>query len=383
LARRARQLAAFQPKQNWGALALLIFFHIVLLLNLVIVLGVLPQIVRILTGVESVYSRSGVFFLQNPVFALSVLSVGWLLFDPFAQAVYCVRAFQAESSETGEDLRCGLRRIRAAAPLMAVAAVLLAAPLPSRADVKPADLGQSVNQAMQAPEYDWRLPAAPPAENTTWLGRIFDRILTAIRHAVEAAFRELGRFLRWLFERLMPGQTGGEPGSPPGKGLDWTVAALILLVVGAGALFAWQRSRARRAAPALAPQLLEVVRLDAPDLNPDLLTEDRWRELAETCLAEQNYRLALRAFYLACLSWLGRREFLSIHAGKTNREYENELNRRARELPQARALFSGNVARFERAWYGEHTVSADDAAQFRQSTEQLKAELVRLHGGAS
>jgi hypothetical protein len=105
-------------------------------------------------------------------------------------------------------------------------------------------------------------------------------------------------------------------------------------------------------------------------------------ELAESCLAEQNYRLALRAFYLACLSWLGRRQFLSIHAGKTNREYENELNRRVRELPVARALFSGNVARFERAWYGEHTVSAEDAAQFRQSTEELKAELVRLHGGA-
>jgi hypothetical protein len=265
---------------------------------------------------------------------------------------------------------------------MVLAALFLAAPAPSRADVKPADLGQSVKQVMQAPEYVWRLPAAPVAANSTWLGRISDRILTSIRHAVEAAFRGLGRFIRWLIERLMPSPTGGEPGAPPGKGLDWTVAALILLVAAAGALFAWQRSRARRSTPAPVPQMLEAVSLDSPDLTPDLLTEDRWMELAESCLAEQNYRLALRAFYLACLSWLGRRQFLSIHAGKTNREYENELNRRVRELPVARALFSGNVARFERAWYGEHTVSAEDAAQFRQSTEELKAELVRLHGGA-
>src|SRR5262249_55538839 len=50
LARRARQLAAFQPKLNWTVLALLVLFQAVLLVNLAIVIGVLPQLIRILTG---------------------------------------------------------------------------------------------------------------------------------------------------------------------------------------------------------------------------------------------------------------------------------------------------------------------------------------------
>ena len=383
IARRARRLAKFQPAQNWAALALLVFLQGVLLVNLALVIGVVPQLIRILTGYESAYSRSGIYFLQNPVFALSVLSACWILFDPFAQAVYCVRTFQAETSETGEDLRCALRRIRAAAQVTAAAVLLVILANPARADVAPADLERSVHQAMQAPEYDWRLPAAPVAANTPWLARIVERIFSAIQHAADAVLDVLGRFLRWLLERLFPSRTGGQPGAPPGAGLNWTVAALIALVAAAGALFAWQRSRSRRSKPHTAqPPPLETVRLDAPDLAADLLTEDRWMELAERCLAEQNYRFALRAFYLACLAWLGRREFLSIHAGKTNHEYEKELNRRVRELPEARALFAGNVARFERAWYGAHTVSAEDAERFRQNTELLKGELAGLQGAA-
>jgi hypothetical protein len=382
IARRARRLAAFQPRQNWAALGLLLFFGLLLLVNVAVVLAVLPQLVRILSGYESAYSRSGIYFLRNPLFALSALTVCWLLFDPFAQAVYCLRCFQAESSETGEDLRCGLRRIRTAAQQLVPALVLIAwISLPARADIAQPDLERSVHQAMQAPEYDWRLPAAPAAASTPWLSAMFDRVFSAVRRSVDAALNALGRFLRWIFQRLFPSRTGGEPGAPPGAGLDWTVVALIVLVVAAGALFAWDRSRSQQSRIEIVqPHSLEAVRLDAPDLSPALFPENRWLELAEGCMAEQNYRLALRAFYLACLAWLGHRRFLTIHAAKTNHEYAAELNRRARELPSARAIFAGNVASFERAWYGDHPVSSEDAAHFHQNIERLKSELMHLQG---
>jgi hypothetical protein len=54
--------------------------------------------------------------------------------------------------------------------------------------------------------------------------------------------------------------------------------------------------------------------------------------LAARSLEERNFRFALRAYYLANLAWLGRRELLTIHPGKTNREYELELRRKARSL---------------------------------------------------
>ena len=384
LLHRARRLASFQPRQNWAVLALLVFFLAVLALNLVAVLGVVPQIIRVLTGYESLYSRSGLYFLTNPVFGLVLLSVCWILFDPVAQAVYCVRVFEAESSETGEDLRCGLRRIRAAASVTAALVLLSVVALPGHSQIAPSDLDGSVRQAMQAPEYDWRLPAAPAAAHTPWLSGALERVFAAIRHAAEAVGHALSQLMQWIFEKLFPtGAAGGKPGAPPGAGLDWTVAGLIALVVAAGALFAWQRSRLRRAAAALPPPPLEAVRLDSPELSADQLPEDEWQELAERCLAEQNYRFALRALYLGCLAWMGRRQFLSIHSGKTNHEYERELHRRLRDLPAARALFSGNVVCFERAWYGRHAVSAEDTARFRETMESLKSELSRFHGALS
>jgi len=380
---KARRLASFQAKQNWVALALLAFFQCVLAVNLVVVLGILPQAVRILTGYESLYSRSGIYFLLNPTFGLMVLAVCWLLFDPFAQAVYCLRSFEGESAETGEDLRCGIRRIRATAQV-AGGLVLLAAVAPLlHADVAPADLDQAIHQAMQAPEYDWRLPTASVAAHKPWFSATVDQVLAGLRRAAEAIGDVLSSVVRWIFDKLFPsGGPAGKPGAPPGRSIDWTVAALIALVVAAGALFAWQRSRIRRQGPATPPAAVEPVRLDSPDLAADQFPEDRWLELAEGCLAEQNYRFALRAFYLGCLAWLGRRQFVAIQPGKTNYQYERELSRRASDAG-IRGLFAANVACFESAWYGEHPVSAEDASRFRQNVQELQAGLTRLHGAVS
>ena len=381
--RRARQMARFHPGQSWAALALLFFFEAVLAVNLIAVLGLLPQLIRVLTGYESAFSRSGLYFVLNPVFFVLLLLCTWLLFDPYVQAVYSIRSFQAESEETGEDLRSGLRRIRAASAVLAWAAVLLTVGGVARADVAPADLEQAVHQAMQAPEYDWRFPPATAAAPTGWVASLAERVITAVRNAAEAAGRLLSRLVRWLIDRLFP-RGAGQPGAPPpGRGLDWTVAALLVFVVAAGALFAWQRRHARgRAKPAPSTEAAAAVRLDSPDLSADALSEDQWLEVAEHYLAEQNFRFALRALYLSSLAWLGRREFLAIHPGKTNYEYEREFKRRTRGFAGACALFSANVAAFERAWYGLHAVTADEAQEFRRTANELRQTLTPSAGVA-
>jgi hypothetical protein len=377
---QALRLANFKPAQNWGVLGLLLLLQTVLTLNLALLLAALPQLVRVLTGFESAFSRSGIYFALNPTFFLLVLTVSWLAFDPFAQAVYCLRCFEAESQDTGEDLRCGLRRIRAASqvPAAFVLLLLVAAPL-VRAEIPPADVEKSVQQAMQSPDYDWRLPPASAAANTPAIVRVVDRISAVLRRAANALGDLLKRLLDWLFPK---GSTQPN-GELPGAGLNRTVAVLLAVVVCAGALFAWQRQRLRRRTPLAAPVSAPAVHLEAAGLTPDALPEDRWLELADRCVAEQNFRLALRALYLACLAWLGRREMLTIHAGKTNHEYETELNRHTRGFPAARALFAGNVAAFERAWYGVHLVSSEETTEFRRRTEQLKAELAPPEEAAS
>jgi hypothetical protein len=139
------------------------------------------------------------------------------------------------------------------------------------------------------------------------------------------------------------------------------------------ALLAIRILRARRARPrAAGVAVLIPVRLEDESVTPDQLPEDRWIEMAEDCLREQNYRLALRAFYLANLAWLGRHEWIAIHPGKTNGEYKGDLRRRARGSAEARDLFAENLAAFERTWYGLHPATPEAVELFRERNHRMK-----------
>jgi hypothetical protein len=369
---KARKLAGFEQRQGWGIILLLTILYLILLLNVLIVLAVLPQLVRILTGYESVFSRGETYYVNHPLFWLAGMALAWLAFDPFTQAVYCLRGFHLESRETGEDLRAALRlALRTAAPA-ALMVLLLAHALPAQGT--PAILGQSIRRTLQSPEYDWRLapPVAKNARNVSWLVTVTDRLADSVQQGLHSIGNAIDRLVDWLREKL-PGPSGMDPAAPPSAALHWSVYAVIAALLALVVLIVWRLRRA----PAKPPRTLSAgggaVGLQDENLLADRLPEEEWIALAETCAREGDYRAALRALYLANLAWLGRREWIAIHSGKTNREYELEVRRRAREFPEAPALFAVNVASFERAWYGKHSVTAEDADAFRERLRQIKA----------
>jgi hypothetical protein len=375
---KARHIAGRGTVQCWLLQFLLILLGLAAMLNVALTLIILPQLIKMVTGYESAFTRGGAQYFANRLFFLFVLAATWLLFDPFVQAVHCVRCFEGESVETGEDLRARLRRIRSGAARGAVAAAavaLLLVPPPARAAdaVNSGELERAVRQTMQAPEYNWRIPPPPEAEsNTPWIVRATDRAIKAVQAAVEWAGNKVNRFLRWIFGGLrispMPGA-----GAAPARALHWSVWALLGLAAAVAAWVVWRsRSMRRKKAGPATQARAPAVRLEDEGLTADRLPEAGWLEMAERCLAEGNLRLALRAFYLANLAWLGRQEYLTIDAARTNREFELELRRKARQSPEARELFADNVRAFERAWYGLHEVLLDDAQAFRQRGDRIK-----------
>jgi hypothetical protein len=204
---------------------------------------------------------------------------------------------------------------------------------------------------------------------------VVERLIDGLKAIWSAIANALDAFFDWLRKLF---EVGGAPGSGalPKSGLHWWLYGLIAFVVFLAGWIAW-RNRWFRRSPAkpTGSGVIEAVRLDAPDLTADRLPEEQWLELAARSVAEGNYRFALRAYYLANLAWLGRNQFLTIDAGKTNREYERELRRKARAFTEACELFGVNIAAFERAWYGEHAVTADDAGAFRERIESIKRAL--------
>jgi hypothetical protein len=353
----------------------------------------LPGLIKTLTGYESVFSRSGANFFENRLFFLMAVGATWLVIDPFVQTIYCLRCFQGESVETGEDLRAGLRRIRAAAAKGAVAALVLLSILAVSvlhtfaADaVGPGDLERSVKQAMQSHDYDWRIrPPAEAASDVPWIVRATDRAIKAVQSALNWLWDNFMKLLKWIFGGLGinmgPLPLGGAANA---SALHWSVWLLIVLAVALVGLVVWRAIQNRRKRPSkVSGRPVAAVRLDDEGLTADRLPEEGWLEMAAQAIADGNLRLALRAFYLANLAWLGRQEFLTIHPGKTNREFEIELRRKAQSVPDAREMFSANVRAFERAWYGLHDVSPDDLGDFRHRSDGIKKSLGAVAGRAA
>jgi hypothetical protein len=384
---RARRLGRGEQAQSWLLQALLLLLSMGAMLNIAAAFILLPSLVKALTGYESAFSRSGSSFFTNVLFVLLVLAATWLIFDPFVQAVYCLRCFHAESRETGGDLRADLRRIRAArAGIGAVAilvSMLVAAPRTASAAgaVSPRELDQAVQDTMQAAEYNWRTP--PPLEaasGSSWIIAATDRAINALQSAVHWAESVVERFLRWVFGGLglspMP-----QAGMAPSAGLHWSVWLLTGIAAILAGWVVWRAIRSRRRRPAPVPRPANSpIRLEDENIVANRLSETEWLEMAESCLREGNARLALRGFYLANLAWLGREEFLTIHAGKTNSDFETELRRKARHSPEGNDLFRRNVLAFECAWYGLYEVFEPDAREIQRRSEEMK---MRLKAGAA
>jgi len=183
---KARRLARDEGLQYWLLQCLLLLLSLIVMLNVAVTFAVLPELVKMLTGYESAFSRGGSNFVLNGLFLALVLAATWLVVDPFVQTVYCLRCFQAESAGTGDDLRAGLRRIRQAITTAAAAAVvvtLVALPVVVRAAgaVGSRELEQAVRQTMQSPEYNWRIPpSATAASGVPWIVVATDRAIAAI-----------------------------------------------------------------------------------------------------------------------------------------------------------------------------------------------------------
>jgi hypothetical protein len=381
---RARQLAGLDRRQSWLILPIVGFLGLLFTANLALTLALLPQLIHALTGYESQFSRSGGYYIFTPLFLWATLAISWMLFDPFIQAVYCLRSFYGESITTGEDIRAGLRMLTAAAAILLVLVPMHAFAAVVSQHVPPQQLEQAVRRAMQSSEYDWRLPvpANPVPQGVPWIVRVTGRLIDALKSIFHAIGNAISAFFEWL-RKLFELAGAPHPGALPTSGLHWWLYALIAVVLFMLGWIAWRRRWFVRARPAPAAPALAAVRLDAEDLTADRLPEESWLELAARMLQEENFRLALRAYYLANLAWLGRNQFLTIHSGKTDREYELELRRKARAFAEARQMFAANIVAFERAWYGQHEVSADDAGEFRRRIQSIKQALAAPRGAVA
>ena len=160
----------------------------------------------------------------------------------------------------------------------------------------------------------------------------------------------------------------------PVEALRLWIYGLLLIMASALVILLVRTLRRRRPAEVVAVEVAAIpIDPTLEDVSAAQLPEDGWRTLAREFAAQNDFRMALRALYLASLAYLGERELILVHRSKSNLDYQKELDRRARALPELTAVFRQNVAAVESSWYGRREVGAEAVDAFLANLDRMKA----------
>jgi hypothetical protein len=383
--------ATLWPRQNHVIVGILVVFGFYVFVNWTLVGWILPHLVKMLFGVDSIFTLSG-FSLLNTTFFATMFGLTYLCVDPIAKVVYALRCFYGESLDSGKDLKAALRQYAGSAQQMAAGLLILlmltapaiagdaspaaAAPAPqsSQPGVSPAELDRVINQVVHQRKYTWRMPReklAKPETEKGIVGRFLEKAASLIRKWLRAVFEWLVEWLRKLFHRN---------GAASDSGYGWIARLELLLyallaIAGVALvilLYRLWRNRRQQPISVASEPVQPPPDLSDENVGADQLPEDGWMRLARELIERGELRLAIRAFYLASLAQLARRNLISIARFKSNKDYERELSRRAHSLPGLLPIFCENMSVLEGIWYGMHEVSRDRVDQFAANVERMK-----------
>ena len=371
----ARKQALVWQTQNWTLLAILAMLEVVVFINIGAAILIAPYLAKLLLGVENVFTRSGAATMNTTFFAVTAC-LTYLVINPLAKAVYLLRYFYSESIKTGEDLRVA-QAFLPAMLLMVLPILLTAQPAPPEA-VSVEQLNHAIDNVIHQPEFTWRLPRPlrPPGNNANWFIRTTQAFLDATARGARQVGRWVDQFINWLGQKLksmLPGFGGNNPGPDTGKlrALLYTLLVAVAMLLG---WLLWRMLRSRKQARAAAPIPIQApaVELNDSDLQADQQPLDQWLQLARDLMARQEFRLALRAFYLASLAHFAERSLISIQRGKSNQDYARELRRKTRDTPELMEVFAQNMSVFERTWYGQYHVDSGILEQFESNLAKMR-----------
>jgi hypothetical protein len=396
--REAAELAQLWPRQNHLILGVQLLAAFVLFLNLGVFFFALPLLLNSLFGIETVFDENRGAW-NNSSFYLYIFVFCFLLLNPLSKAVFVLRCFYGRARLSGADLRAELRRwngsptgakaLRAGA--LALIFLFAAGPHVARADSNPppstapaasapADLDQAIQKTLKRDEFAWRLPRAEsPSSDPGFFTKLINRCVDYLRGLVKDVFKWVGDFLKWLFDTPRDHDSADQAISAMAK-FPWRALVLLVALVLAGMLLytGLQRYRRRRDKSVGTPLQVVPARsidLEAENIRADELPEDSWLALAQQLIERGELRLALRAFYLATLAALARRELVRLAAAKSNRDYLAEVTRRSRGENSVVALFRENVRLFEASWYGTHDVTPGVIDTMRSNQHRMQGHV--------
>ncbi len=330
--RRAARASLRWPRQNHAALSILSLLGLFVTLNIVIALVGVPYLLRMFTGEENLFTRSGTHFFLNTTFFAVVAGLSYLVFDPLSKAFYTLRCFYEESLRSGEDLLSDLaalppvdvpmattpndagtsgRRARSRAHATGAAAVMLlaagwcllplgvlrAAPVPTPAapaaavgpgtpavngpgsaggrSVSPPELGRSIGAVLNHRKFAWRVPRGTEKVSEGPMDSFFKGIGDWLHARWETCRNWIETVGKWLKQWWKPREPVENDPAPSGGGLfSLGAGAMRALLIGlavilVGAILWAVGQHFRRRTPVAAGRAVPTGAVPVPDLSDD------------------------------------------------------------------------------------------------------------------
>jgi len=237
-----------------------------------------------------------------------------------------------------------------------------------REKLKPEVLDQKIEEVIHEPRFAWRMPRQVEVDEQA--AEFF--LVRALRQFFKSFGRLFDAIARWIEEFFRNKDLDPESAARTARqAIQASLYGLLFLIAAAAAWLFW-KSRKTQLTTATELPVTPAIDLTSPDISPALLAEDEWLALAREYLEKNEPLLALRAYYLAGLALLARKELVRADASKSNREYQAELGRRARAVPDLVPIFAQNVTLFERCWYGGHAVERASINEFLVNLERMR-----------
>jgi hypothetical protein len=232
---------------------------------------------------------------------------------------------------------------------------------------------RQIEKVLERPEFDWRQPeishAKPNPNLQNWIAWIEQTTSSFYRWLADVWSRFAG-FLRNF--RAVPVQdtTKGAPFAA------WllNLAAYVLLagIAGTVIIFAVRLLKRKWTRPPIRAVVSANSDLSVDETVADERPEEEWYKLAREKIASGELRQAQRAMFLAILSCLASRRLITIERWKSNCDYENELGRRAKHLPELPQLYVESRLGFERCWYGAGTLTIPELETYARVYERIR-----------
>ena len=370
--RQAAMQTILWPLQNHIVISVLMAFGFVVFLNIGITLYMLPQLLKSILGIETVFTKIGVS-LFNSTFFVTACGLCYLIMNPLIRTAYTLRCFYVNSIRSGDDLKGQLRiAFGQNKVLMAILIFLLLAYSVSLAQVKPKkniisqqeivispeELDHQISDVINRPEFVWCQKEKVHEQNRG----VIEEFLTGIIDFIESSFDTINRWIKKVFKwinDLLPQPKGKSEKNHSAGTKAYLLYTLILIGTIAGIYSLWKLLLSRKIAIIKMSSALETeqtLELKEQYVAADQLTTDRWMNLSKVA-ARGELRLALRAVYLATLALLAQENMITIARFKSNRDYEKELARKVREVQPLLSLFSQQVAVFNKCWYDMSAVT--------------------------